>query len=190
MKRAGMISIMILLGVSKFAQTGVIKELTGTVELKNSNAAEFVAAATGMEVRENTVISTGFKSMALIELGSALIAVRPLTRLTITEIRASQGTETINVNIQAGRVRVDVNPPAGTRASMSVQSPTATASVRGTGFQMDAYNIFCDDGAVYYKGNNGYTIKVEAGSFSSVGKYKKANAPTIASKTGFAPQCQ
>ena len=70
-------------------------------------------ARIGDQVSEDTVVSTGFKSTALIEVGSALLAVRPLTRLTLTEISASAGNETLNVNLAAGRVRVDLNPPAG-----------------------------------------------------------------------------
>ena len=182
-----MILILILLGVNAFAQSGVVKELTGTVEIKTAGAAAFVPAVPGMEVRQDTLISTGFKSMALIEMGSTIIAVRPLTRLSLTEIQASTGMETINVNLQAGRVRVDVKPPAGTRASMSVTSPIATASVRGTGFEMDKSYIYVDDGTVYFKGNNGYTIQVAKGSYSSIGNYEKTIAPIIASKTGFTP---
>jgi hypothetical protein len=70
--------------------------------------------------KEDTVVSTGFKSTALIEVGSTVITVRPLTRLTLTEIRASSESESLNVNLQSGRIRVDVNPPAGAKASMAV----------------------------------------------------------------------
>ena len=133
MKRTGMILTLILLCVNIFAQSGVVRELTGTVEIKTAGASGFVPAVPGMEVRQDTLISTGFKSMALIDMGSTVISIRPLTRMSLTEIQASAGVETINVNLQAGRIRVDVKPPAGTRASMSVTSPIATASVHGTG---------------------------------------------------------
>ena len=180
-------SLFMVVGISVFAQSGIIKELSGTVEVKTAGALGFVPAVSGMEVAQDTLISTGFKSFALIEMSSTVIAVRPLTRLSLTEIQASTGTETINVNLQTGRVRVDVNPPAGKKASMSVTSPTATASVRGTGFEMDTRYIYVDDGTVYFKGNNGYTIQVVKGSFSSIGSYEKVSSPIIASKTGSTP---
>ncbi|MDR2730531.1 MAG: FecR domain-containing protein [Treponema sp.] len=52
----------------------------------------------------------------------------------MTEIQNLTELETLNVNLQTGRVRVDVKPPAGTKASTTVKGPEATASVRGTIF--------------------------------------------------------
>jgi len=65
-----------------FAQEAVIKELTGTVELKKAGAAEWENAAKGQSVAVDTVISTSFKSTAIISIGNSLITVRPLTLLT------------------------------------------------------------------------------------------------------------
>jgi hypothetical protein len=156
-------------GVCVFAQNGVIKELSGAVELKFAGSSEYVPAAAGTRVLEDTVISTGFKSTAVLELGSAVITVRPLTRLTLTEIKASQGTETLNVNLQAGRVRVDVKPPAGTKASFSISSPSATASVRGTRFDFDTKNLKVSEGKVGFRGRFGQTVQVGEGSHSEIG---------------------
>ena len=172
-----------LLGMSfcVFAQSGVIRELSGTVEIKNAGASDFVPASAGAVVSQNTIISTGFKSMALVEVGSTIISVRPLTRLTLTEIRASQGQETLNVNLAAGRVRVDVNPPAGTRASMAVVGPSATASCRGTGFEFDTRNVSVHQGVVDFNGNSGYVVQVGAGSFTGVTPYDKTAGPQYGS---------
>ena len=170
-----------------YAQNGVVKELSGTVELKPAGAASFVPAAAGAQVMADTVVSTGFKSTALLEVGSAIIAVRPLTRLTLTEISASQGAETINMSLQAGRVRVDVNPPAGAKASLSVSSPSATASVRGTSFYFDTMNVSVLEGTVAFKGNAGYTVQVGAGSFSAVNAYSLAAVAQSNGSTGLAP---
>jgi hypothetical protein len=175
------------LGMSVFAQNGVIKDLTGTVELKPAGTAAFAPATAGEQVKADTVISTGFKSTALLEVGSAVIAVRPLTRLTLTEITASQGLETININLQAGRVRVDVNPPAGKKAALSISSPTATASVRGTSFFFDTMNLSVREGTVAFKGNTGYTVQVPAGSFSGIGAYSIATVALNNNNAGFVP---
>jgi len=86
MKKAFFVLMFILIGVSVFAQSGMIRELNGTVELKASGSSSFVIAKAGDQVSEDTVISTAFKSSALVAVGSALITVRPLTRLTLTEI--------------------------------------------------------------------------------------------------------
>ena len=82
-------------------------------------------------------------------------------RLTLTEVQASGGEEKLNVNLHAGRVRVDVNPPAGAKASMSVSSPNATASVRGTSFFSDTRNLQVEQGTVLFKQFH-YTAKTTA----------------------------
>ena len=170
MKKTVLVFLMILAALSAFAQNGVLRELSGTVELKTSSSSAFVAANVGDQVAQDTVISTGFKSNALVEIGSTLIAVRPLTRLTLTEIRSSAGSETLNVNLAAGRVQVDVNPPAGTRASMSVTSPSATASVRGTSLLVDLLNCKTLEGKVDYRQLQGmYSYLVGAGFQGSIG---------------------
>ena len=166
MKKTVFVFILIFAAAAVFAQNGVIRELSGTVELKAPGSSSYVQAKPGDQVREDTIISTGFKSSALIAVGNALLTVRPLTRLTLSEISSSQGTETLNVNLQAGRVRVDVNPPSGTRAAMTVSSPIATASVRGTSFEFDSRNLRVNHGKVSFQGKRGPRMMVNAGSSS------------------------
>ena len=168
------VTVLIILCVTGvFAQnsgdgSGVITGVSGTVELKASGAAGYAAARAGDRVSQDTVVSTGFKSTALITVGSSVITVRPLTRLTLREISASSGTETINVSLQTGRVKVDVNPPAGTRASMSIQSPIATASVRGTSFEFDTQSLTVLEGTVSFYGTSGGAMVVSAGNTSEI----------------------
>jgi len=187
MKKAILAILLAGLIMAVYAQNGVVKELSGTVELKPAGASVFTPAAAGARISADTVISTGFKSTALVEVGSAVITVRPLTRLTLTEITASQGAETVNMNLQAGRVRVDVNPPAGTKASLTVSSPSATASVRGTSFNIDTMSVSVREGTVAFKGNTGYTVQVGAGSFSAVSAYSVAAVPQSNSSAGLVP---
>jgi hypothetical protein len=152
-----MIAVLLLacLGIPAFAQSGVITGMAGTVELKLAGADAFAQATLGETVALDTIISTGFKSTATITVGSATIIARPLTRLKLAEIAEAQGTETINVNLQAGRVRVDVKPPAGTKANFTVQSPHATASVRGTVLDVDSRSLWVREGSVHYEGRRG-----------------------------------
>ena len=168
MRKIVWLVVLLCLGVSGFAQTGVIRELSGTVEIREPGALEFVRASAGDLISQDTILSTGFNSFALIEVQSALITVRPLTRLSLTEISAAAGTETINANLQTGRVRVDLNPPAGVRASMRVSSPSAVASVRGTSFEFDTRFISVRQGGVNFQGNRGHIISVYAGFVSGL----------------------
>jgi hypothetical protein len=173
--------------MSVFAQNGVIKELSGTVELKNAGSAVFTEAKAGDIVKQDTVVSTGLKSNALIEIGSTVIAVRPLTRLTLTEIRASSESEALNVSLQSGRVRVDVKPPAGTKAVMTVSSPSTTASVRGTSFELDAQNLYVISGNVLFKGTRGVYTLVTTGSESAADKNGVAVNPIAFGNAAYLP---
>jgi len=162
---------------NEFAQNGVIKELNGTVELKHAGRTDFVPAKSGDTVAKDTVVSTGFKSIALINLGSTVLTVRPLTRLTLAEISASEEKETLNVSLQTGRVRVEVNTPAGKKNFTTVSSPMATASVRGTSFEFDTQSLTVLKGTVTFQGNQGGAMLVSAGSASEVKDNGRAAAP-------------
>ena len=188
MRKTILVFFLMLTGLSVFAQNGVIRELSGTVELKASGSSSYVPAKAGDRINQDTVISTGFKSSALVEVGSAFLTVRPLTRLTLTEIRSSAGTETLNINLQAGRLRVDVTPPAGTRANMAVTSPIATASVRGTSFEFDTRNIHVGHGQVSFVGSRGNSMQVPAGSSSQVQGDGKVADPIAMKRDRFRPR--
>ena len=145
----------------------VIQELSGTVEIKQPGKSAWENAAKDGILTEDTLISTGFKSTALLAIGNSLLTVRPLTRLSLSEIQATAGTETLNVNLQTGRVRVAVSPPPGTRVNTTVRSPIATASVRGTVFEFDTINLIVHEGTVAFNGISGGPIMVYEGNSSS-----------------------
>ena len=188
MKKTVIVTVFFLCGLmAAFSQTGVVKELSGIVELKNSGAADFVPARPGDPLAKDTVVSTGFKSTVLITVGSSSIMVRPLTRLSLAELSSAAGTETINVNLQTGRVRVDVNPPAGTKTNMTVRGPSATASVRGTSFDFDTRNLSVRHGKVAFQGNKGGVMLVGAGSSSTVGDNGKAADPLETNAVALVP---
>ena len=154
--------------------TGTIRELTGEVELKRTETSAFIKAKAGDTVAADTIISTGFKSTAIIEIGSSSITVRPLTRLSLAEIQSISDTETLSMKLQTGRVRVDVKPPAGTKANCTVQGPGATASVRGTSFEFDTFNLKVNEGRVAFQGNRGREILIPAGMASYIDADGKA----------------
>ena len=170
-----------------FSQSGTIRELSGTVEIRRPGQTGFAAARQGDTISSDTVISTGFRSTALVAVGSSLITVRPLTVLTLTDIQAMSGTETINVSLQAGRVRVDVNPPAGTRANMNISGPVATASTRGTSFEFDTRSLTVLNGTVAFSGDRGGAMLVNAGSTSVLTESSRAADPIQVAITALMP---
>jgi len=166
MKKLLLISILLFAGLCVYAQNAVIDQVTGTVEIKQPGESAFKAAKGGEKLSKDTIISTGFKSIAVIKIGGTTITARPLTSLTLKEIQEKANTETLNVNLQSGRVRVEVKPPAGTRASTTVSGPSSTASVRGTSFEFDVNNIYVNEGSVLFSGTRGQSIYVRAGESS------------------------
>jgi hypothetical protein len=164
MKMKGfVIVLMILSGGFLRAQEAYIREFSGTVEVQLPGAAVWTAAETGRRITDNTRISTGFKSTASIVLGNSTIIVRPLTRLSLEELRNIEGNEEARLYLQSGRIRVNVNPPAGGKIGFTVRSPMITASVRGTSFDFDGVNLRVDEGQVHAAGNDGAGVYVGAG---------------------------
>jgi len=170
-----------------FAQSGSIQELSGDVTLKPAGSTVFTAAKVGDKVAQDTVVSTGFKSTAVITIGSSTLTVRPLTRLSLAEIQSASGTEKLNVELQTGRVKVDVKPPAGTKANMTIQSPGATASVRGTSFEFDTVNLDVIEGKVAFGGETGAVTMVQGGESSFVGADGQPASPVSVTTAALLP---
>jgi hypothetical protein len=163
MKRM-VLGLALLLGAAAlFAQEAVIREISGTVELKAPGAAAWSPAQRGQTIGRNVMISTGFKSSAVIAIGNSTLMVQPLTRLSLEELLLVGGGEKVDISLRAGRVRADVKPPAGGKTDFTVKSPTATASVRGTSFEFDGIQLKVDEGRVHVSGTDGGGTYVGAG---------------------------
>ena len=167
--------------------SGIIKEVVGTVELKRPGQSAFVPAKAGETVAQETVISTGFRSMALISLGGTIITVKPLTMLSLAAISLQAAEERVELRLRAGRVRVDVAPVAGTKTDLTVGSSYATASVRGTSFEFDTQNIYLYEGVVAYRGTAGGIRRVRAGSSSLINDDGKPEDPLVIAISDLAP---
>jgi hypothetical protein len=189
MKKIVFLVLVLLAAVlSVYSQSGVIRELTGVVELKPAGSSVFTPAAAGDTVARDTIVSTGFRSTAIIVVGSTSITVRPLTRLSLAEIQSSEGAESLNLSLETGRVRVEVKPPAGTRADTTVVSPSATASVRGTEFEMDNDSVTVSHGRVVFEGNNGFVQTVAAGFKSEITSDGSSSNPSLTEGESLMPQ--
>jgi hypothetical protein len=137
-----------------YAQTAVIQEITGKVEVKVSGG-DWVPAVTGQTINNATTISTSFKSTAVINLGNSVLTMKPLTRLTLEELRETAGTEKVDLYLTTGRVQAEVTPPAGGKTDFTVRTPSVTASVRGTSFEQTIDKLDVDGGSVFYQGGAG-----------------------------------
>jgi hypothetical protein len=174
MKKMSMVLLIAVLSASLFAQNqgglrGVIREVNGTVEVKQSAGAAWVPAAAGMNLDKNAVISTGFKSTALISLGETTVRVQPLSRVRLEELSASPEAAVAALFLQTGRVRARVPPSGGGKVNFQVRSPSVTASVRGTEFTMNPAGVQMLSGIVALAGSNGVPVLVGAGQSGSAG---------------------
>ncbi|MDR1105579.1 MAG: FecR domain-containing protein, partial [Treponema sp.] len=147
----------------------VIRDIAGTVEVKLPGADDWTPAEAGMFIANNTSISTGFKSTAILVLGESLVTVRPLTRLTLDELIRGQSNDTVALSLRTGRIRAEVRPPAGGKTDFTVRAPVATASVRGPAFDLDPVNLNVTEGLVrYIVTGTGAAVSVGAGRSSAV----------------------
>jgi hypothetical protein len=171
MKKMSIGVLMLMCAAFLGAQTApaaVVRETSGTVEIKAPGAAEWKAAVAGQTLERASIISTGFKSTALISIGNSTITVRPLTRLSLEEIAANRNGEQVALNLRAGRVRADVIPPPQGRVDFSIRAPSVTASVRGTVFEFDGTRLSVEEGRVHLGGGSVTGAYIGAGHSTAV----------------------
>ncbi|MDR1388683.1 MAG: FecR family protein [Treponema sp.] len=177
------VCLLVLTGTGAFAQSQArFAEVRGTVEIQNAGSTAWRPVSPGDVIGKNAVISTGFKSTALISIGDSRISVRPLTRLTLEELVQRDGAEKTDLYLRTGRIRAEVTPPAGLRGDFTVRSPSATASVRGTEFEFDTVHLSVDNGRVLMEGAGG-RVYVDAGQRSYVDQAEQRLVPSSEAET-------
>jgi hypothetical protein len=149
------------------AAIGSIKEFNGKVEIQRPGAA-WTTAKRGDSVFKGSIVSVGFRSSAVIQTADSVITVKALTRLSIEDIVKTSGGTKTELFLSSGSVRTEVTPAAGQKAEFRVKSPTATASVRGTGFEFDGVNLIVFHGAVMLTSNTGRSRIVRRGYASFI----------------------
>ena len=102
---------------------------TGKVEFQDGGI--WVKAQKGDVVEQGTVISTGYKSSAVIRSQNSTFTIGPMTRITLEKLTKQDGRENTQLFIDSGSIQSDVK--SGNK--FKVRSAVATASVRGTSFK-------------------------------------------------------
>jgi hypothetical protein len=123
-----------------------LTDFVGKVEIKPP-AGAWTPARKGMAIAAQSLVSTGFKSKATIELDHATLYVNQLTRLTLEEIARKQDVITTGITIRAGSLAADVKTGASDyKHDFRVKSPVSTAAVRGTRILYDGAELDVNDG--------------------------------------------
>lgn len=145
---AMVLTIAIVSSQGLFALQGEVVTVNGKVEIK-STSGTWIPVKAGHKISEGTMISTGFKSEATVKLGASILTVKPLTRMTLNQLVEREDTVDTELYLEVGNVKAEVNSLNNKRNGFTVKSPVATASVRGTIFEMGDKLVVLQ-GAVLY----------------------------------------
>lgn len=154
--------ILTLLTVTGFAQ-GIVTDVQGKVEVQLPGQTRWVAATVDMRLPVEATLSTGFNSSATIRLNASTLRLRPMTRITLQALEA----ENTQINLRVGTVQTEVRRGDARELNFSIRSPQATASVRGTDFEMSPFDLKTFSGQVLFE-SRGARVLVDAGTRSSI----------------------
>ncbi|MFZ4617100.1 MAG: FecR family protein [Rectinemataceae bacterium] len=149
MKRILTMILCISVTAALFAQTPVLREVKGKVEVKPLGKG-WVPATSGMKLIMLDTISTGFDGSAVLVIADNKVAVAPLTRLTIDKVIAQAASTKTSLHLRVGSVSAEVKSSTGVAQDFSVTSPYSTASVRGTRFVYDGLYLDVQEGRVAF----------------------------------------
>lgn len=119
-----------------FAVEATVISVTGKAELQDGG--RWTALREGGKVEKGAVISTGFKSEAVIEFKGTRFTLGALTRITVQDLLEESDRDSASLFIDSGKISANVGGADGKRVGFKVRSPIATASVRGTEFSFAA----------------------------------------------------
>lgn len=131
MKKTLTVLILLLTAVSAFALNAKVLDVVGKVEVQNA-AGGWDAVTPGTMLDPGAVLSTGFKSEAVLSIDETTLTVKALTRLTVEKLYEQEGNKSSSFYLDAGALSADVKSADNKKVSFTVKTPAVTASVRGT----------------------------------------------------------
>ena len=88
-KKAILILFAAVVGLSLASAEATITSFRGKVEFRVSDGSDWQPAAVGSTLPAGGSISTGFNSMAVLDLGHSVVTVKALTRISLGELQQS-----------------------------------------------------------------------------------------------------
>lgn len=142
------ITLVVLCSLSTFAfsMEATVISVSGKVEIQKND--KWIALSKGDTVKNGNVISTGFKSEAILKIGESTVTVKPLSRLTLEQISNLNGNHKSQVYLDVGSIKADVKASTDKKVGFTIKSPVATASVRGTDFEFSGEKLIVNRGVV------------------------------------------
>ncbi len=149
--------------------TATVSKITGKAQIQKGE--DWVPLSIGDLISLGDTVSTGFRSELQVKIGTSIVTLKALSRLTLRELTHSGTDLQTDVYLRVGKVEAQVNKSESVKTqTFKISSPVATASVRGTSLGSDGYTFEGIEGHYTVTDSNGNTTTVSAG--------ESARAPT------------
>jgi len=114
------------------SMTARVEKVTGEA-IWRTGTGSWQDAQPGQRLLEKAELSTGVESQVTIAFsdGSAMV-VKELTQIRVAKLLKAEDRLKVEVQLRLGQIKAQVKHQETLRTNFSIQTPTATASVRGT----------------------------------------------------------
>lgn len=178
-----LLAFAVFAGFSASALEAKFVSIEGKVEILEGGM--WIPVEEGDIIQERgTVISTGFKSNAVVSVKETNFTLGPLTRITIENMVAMENKDSTQIYIDSGSLKANVSSSDGRKVGFKVRSAVATASVRGTEFKVTSSGrLSVTQGLVSFGGPEAFSAEVAKSEDNStdVAPSEESNAGTVAS---------
>lgn len=178
-----LLAFAVFAGFSASALEAKFVSIEGKVEILEGGM--WIPVEEGDIIQERgVVISTGFKSNAVVSVKGTNFTLGPLTRITIENMVAMENKDSTQIYIDSGSLKANVSSSDGRKVGFKVRSAVATASVRGTEFKVTSSGrLSVTQGLVSFGGPEASSAEVAKSEDNStdVAPSEESNAGTVAS---------
>lgn len=178
-----LLAFAVFAGFSASALEAKFVSIEGKVEILEGGM--WIPVEEGDIIQERgVVISTGFKSNAVVSVKGTNFTLGPLTRITIENMVAMENKDSTQIYIDSGSLKANVSSSDGRKVGFKVRSAVATASVRGTEFKVTSSGrLSVTQGLVSFGGPEASSAEVAKSEDNStdVASSEESNAGTVAS---------
>lgn len=169
--RIAMFALMMLFACSAAhaaTMNAKISRVKGDVQIKTTDKASWKAAKDGDTVTETGQIKTGAGAEVFVAWkGGSVVKVGPSSQITMSSLSVDGAGNTKSaVKLEKGQVTAKAAKLGGT-SSFNVNTPTAVAGVRGTGFQCTENQVLVADGSVAVSAG-GVTVDLSPGTYTEI----------------------
>lgn len=178
-----LLAFAVFAGFSASALEAKFVSIEGKVEILEGGM--WIPVEEGDIIQERgAVVSTGFKSNAVVSVKGTNFTLGPLTRITIENMVAMENKDSTQIYIDSGSLKANVSSSDGRKVGFKVRSAVATASVRGTEFKVTSSGrLSVTQGLVSFGGPEASSAEVAKSEDNStdVAPSEESNAGTVAS---------